>query len=75
MKLSKYQILLKRIYHTTVSTAGVGNIVSPKCNRMGRGTKKFLRALLDTTLEVMKHRKARKKRRDEEKSNNLEEKI
>lgn len=68
--------MLKRIYYIIVFIVGVGNIVSFKCNRMGRGIKKFLRVLLDIILEIMKYRKVRKKRRrDEEKSNNLEEKI
>lgn len=53
----------------------MGNISSPKCNRVGRRTKTFLRALLDTTLEVMRLRKARKTRKRDEKSINLEEKI
>lgn len=68
--------MLKRIYYIIVFIVGVGNIVSFKCNRMGRGIKKFLRVLLDIILEIMKYRKVRKKRRrEEEKSNNLEEKI
>lgn len=66
---------MKLIYYTIASNIGVGNISSPKCNRVGGRTKKFLRALLDTTLEVMSLRKARKMRKRDEKSINLEEKM
>lgn len=76
MKLNKYKIPSELIYHAIVSNVGVDNIFSPKYNRVGRGTKKFLRALLDTTSEVMEHRKTRKtRRRYEEKSKNLGEMV
>lgn len=54
---------MKPIYHKIISNIGVSSIFSPNSNMVGRGAKKFLKALLDTTLQVMRHSKARKMRR------------
>lgn len=58
---------------TIVFNISVSIIFSPS---VGSGTKEFLRALLDTKLEVMKHKKSRNIRmKDEEKWKSLEDKI